>query len=130
MRSPRHRHLTIVSAGLAAILALPAFAQDAAAPAAPAPAAAKPKKPAPKILEVQILNRRDATLVELSVLGNTKGAKPIVLASGLGSGGKMIGKIPAKAGCVFQINGSFDDDSTLEVATVNLCKDRRITLTE
>jgi hypothetical protein len=132
MRSARLSLVTLLSAGLAAAtMTIPAVAQDAA-PEATAPAApAKKRKPAaPKVLQVQILNQRDVTLVELAVLGRTKGATTTVIASSVSPGGRMIGKIPAKQGCVFSVSGSFDDESTVEVPAVNLCKDPRITLVE
>jgi hypothetical protein len=128
MRCARFSLVAALCAGLAAaVMAAPAVAQDASAPAAPA----KPKrKPAPKVLQVQVLNQRDATLVELTVLGRTKNAQSHVIASGIGPGGKMVGKLPANLGCVFSVSGSFDDESTVEVPAVNLCKDPRITLVE
>ena len=119
------RLVTLLSAGLAAaVIALPAMAQDAAAPAA------KPKKPAPKVLNVQVTNQRDATLVDLAILGRVKNAKTVVIASGIGSGGKKLAKVPANQGCLFSVSGSFDDESTVDVPVVNLCKDPRITLVE
>gem|GEM_PF-4360115 len=147
------RLVTYLSAGLAAaVMTLPAMAQGAApaaaaakAPAkvkapvaakaaapAPDPAApvAKPKKPAPKILNVLVINQRDATLVDLSILGRVKNARTVLIASGVGPGGKKAAKVPANQSCLFSVSGSFDDESTVDVPTVNLCKDPRITLVE
>ena len=147
------RLVTLLTAGLAAaVLTLPAMAQGAApaataakAPAkskapvaakAPAPApdpaapVAKPKKPAPKFLSVQVINQRDATLVDLSILGRVKNARTVLIASGVGPGGKKAAKVPANQGCLFSVSGSFDDESTVDVPVVNLCKDSRITLVE
>ena len=133
-------------------LNLPAFAQEdppaaAAKPAKPkAPRPAKPKpadaaadkpvpaKPAAKAAgkgSVLVDNRRDTTLVELTLMPKGKGAgAPLVIARDVASGGKVNAKLPAKAGCVFDVSGSFDDESVLEVASVNLCKDGRLTLVE
>ena len=131
MRSARLSLVTLLSAGLAAaVMSLPAVAQDAAPDAAPVAAPVKKTKPAPKALQVQVLNQRDATLVEIAVIGRTKNAKTLVLASSIGPGGRKVSKIPANQGCVFSVTGTFDDDSTLDVPVVNLCKDPRITLVE
>jgi hypothetical protein len=130
--------VTALCAGLTATaIESAALAQEgAAAPqegAAAAPAPRKPqarkRKPAPKVLQVHVLNRRDATLVELAIVG-PKDSQPTVIASGVGPGGQMTGRIPRTRGCVFTISGSFDDESTVEVASVDLCKDPRITLVE
>jgi len=89
-------------------------------------------KPAAKAATADVLvdNRREATLLELTLKSRAKGAEDIVLAKDLGPGTKLTAKMPAKAGCVFDVAGSFDDESVLEVAGVNLCKDKRLTLVE
>ena len=131
MPSARLSVVTLLSAGLAvALVALPAMAQDAAPDAAPVAAPVKKKKPAPKALQVQVLNQRDATLVEVAVIGRVKNARTLVLASDLAPGGRKAIKIPANQGCLFSVTGSFDDESTIDVPVVNLCKDPRITLVE
>ena len=87
-------------------------------------------KPAAKAVAADVLvdNRREATLLELSL--KAKGAEEVVVAKDLGPGAKLTAKLPAKAGCVFDVSGFFDDESVLEVAGVNLCKDKRLTLVE
>jgi len=94
-----------------------------------APAKAKPAAK-PVVADVLVDNRREATLLELTIKSKAKGAEDIVLAKDLGPGTKLTAKLPAKAGCVFDVSGSFDDESVLEVAGVNLCKDKRLTLVE
>jgi len=103
--------------------AMAASAQQAA------PAKAKPAAK-PAVADVLVDNRREATLLELTIKSKAKGAEDIVLAKDLGPGTKLTAKLPAKAGCVFDVSGSFDDESVLEVAGVNLCKDKRLTLVE
>lgn len=103
--------------------AIAASAQQAA------PAKAKPAAK-PAVADVLVDNRREATLLELTIKSKAKGAEDIVLAKDLGPGTKLTAKLPAKAGCVFDVSGSFDDESVLEVAGVNLCKDKRLTLVE
>jgi len=100
-----------------------AYAQQAA------PAKAKPAAK-PAAADVLVDNRREATLLELSIKSKASGAEEIVLAKDLGPGAKLTAKLPAKSGCVFDVSGSFDDESVLEVAGVNLCKDKRMTLVE
>jgi len=99
-----------------------AYAQQAT------PAKAKPAAAA--AADVLVDNRREATLLELTIKSKAKGAEEIVLAKDLGPGAKQTAKLPAKAGCVFDVSGAFDDESVLEVAGVNLCKDKRMTLVE
>jgi hypothetical protein len=93
-----------------------------------APAKAKPAAAKAVAGDVLVDNRREATLLELSL--KAKGADEVVVAKDLGPGAKLTAKLPAKAGCVFDVSGFFDDESVLEVAGVNLCKDKRLTLVE
>ena len=79
---------------------------------------------------VLVDNRREANLLELTLTSRAKGVKPTVIAKDLAAGAKLNAKLPAKGGCVYDVAGTFDDESVLEVAGVNLCKDRRLTLVE
>jgi len=94
--------------------------------------AAPAKKPAAKPTSADVLvdNRREATLLELTIKGKSKGSEEITLAKDVAPGAKLTAKLPAKSGCVFDVSGAFDDESVLEVAGVNLCKDKRMTLVE
>ena len=94
-----------------------------------APAKAKPAAK-PAVADVLVDNRREATLMELTLKSKAKGAEEVVVAKDLAPGAKLTAKLPAKAGCVFDVSGFFDDESVLEVAGVNLCKDKRLTLVE
>ena len=94
-----------------------------------APAKAKPAAK-PAVADVLVDNRREATLMELTIKSKAKGAEDIVVAKDLAPGAKLTAKLPAKAGCVFDVSGFFDDESVLEAAGVNLCKDKRLTLVE
>jgi hypothetical protein len=97
----------------------------------PAKVAAKPKKPAIPAGKIAIDNRRDAVLVELSLTpSGGKSTAPIVVAHDLPAGQKIIVPLPKKAGCVFSVSGSFDDESTVDVPPQNLCKDGAINLVE
>ncbi len=145
--------LVVATLGFGASLSIPAMAQfqtlgapaaaqgavEAATDAAAKPAKAKPRKAAakkkpkgeaiPRNGALVITNRRSAGLVELSATPE-KGGDPIVLAHDLAAGAKSNTKLPAKSGCVFSLSGTFDDESTLEAANLNLCKDGRVNLVE
>ncbi len=115
---------------LVRIVAITAAVLSSCVAASAQQAAPAKAKPAAKAVAADVLvdNRREATLLELSV--KAKGAEEVVLAKDLGPGAKLTAKLPAKAGCVFDVSGFFDDESVLEVAGVNLCKDKRLTLVE
>ena len=117
---------------LVRIVAITAAVLSGCVAASAQQAAPAKAKPAAKVVSADVLvdNRREATLLELTIKSKAKGAEDIVLAKDLGPGTKLTAKLPAKSGCVFDVSGSFDDESVLEVAGVNLCKDKRLTLVE
>ncbi len=130
----------LLASPLATPLVTSAWAQDATAQAPAAPAKKKVRtkvaaKPGAKVVvpkgKIQIDNKRLVTLSELTITpaGAAPGA-PIVVARDLGSGQKILATLPKKAGCVFTLSGSFDDESSLEVPAQNLCKDPTINLVE
>ena len=143
--------LAAVILGVAACVSVPAIAQSQAPATLEAPAAeaatdaAKPaarkrvkrktvaKKPKGEVIPrngaIVVTNRRGANLVELTAMPE-KGGNPVVLARDLAAGGKASSKLPAKAGCVFSLSGTFDDDSSMDAANLNLCKDGRVNLVE
>lgn len=95
---------------------------------APVMAQSKPKAKEVPSMTVLVDNKREAALVELAVV--TKGGEVITVATNLAAGQQVNGKVPNKAGCVVSVDGMFEDGTTVEVANVNLCKDKRITLVE
>ena len=141
------KRISLASAlALSVVASGAAFAQAPASPAAAKaatakPAAAKPAKAAKvqkpvavKVAKGKLLidNRRDSALTELSLqpAGAKAGTEPTVVAKELAAGQKITVALPAKSGCVFNINGSFEDESTLDVPASDLCKDPVITLVE
>ena len=78
---------------------------------------------------IAVTNRRDANLLELTATPQNGGA-PIVIARDVAAGARATGKLPPKSGCVFSLSGTFDDESSMEAANMNLCKDGRINLVE
>jgi hypothetical protein len=109
----------------------PAVAQDAGAEPAAKPKA-KPKKRAPReATRVNVNNRRSATLLQLEVTSaSSPGAKAQVVAAELASGKRKTSNLARRGGCIYNISGSFDDESTVEVAGMDLCKDANINLTD
>ncbi len=111
------RNLTLAALLATAVATGPAFAQSAA----------KPKPKEEPSMTVVIENKRLVGLVEIAVV--SKG-QVYTLATNVESGKNANGKVPTKAGCVLDVDGMFEDGTTVEVAKVNLCKDKRITLVE
>ena len=116
-----------------------ASAVGSAAEAATDAATKKTKKPAPKkkkvaardAAKVNVNNKRSSTLVELTVTSNSAAnAQPQMVASGLIAGKRKTSNLSKKGGCLYDVAGSFDDESTIEVAGMDLCKDPNINLVE
>lgn len=143
----------VIALGGVALLAAPAGAQSlfntTPAPAVEAPVAeavgaataaavraATPrkaaKKPAAKnAAKVNIVNKRGATLVELAVLSKSAAnAQPQMVASGLLAGKRKTTNLTRNGGCIYDVSGAFDDESTIEVTGLDLCKDANINLVE
>ena len=94
---------------------------------------AKPKKKvaARDASKININNKRGATLVELTVTSKANAnANPQLIAAGLLSGKKKTSNLAKKGGCLYDVSGTFDDESTIEVAGMDLCKDTTINLVE
>ncbi len=78
---------------------------------------------------IVVTNRRGANLLELTATP-TNGGESVVIARDVAPGARATGKLPAKVGCVFSLSGTFDDESSMQAANMNLCKDGRINLVE
>lgn len=89
---------------------------------------AKPKtKPA---THLTIDNQRSAVLVQLILIGKAdKKRTPLVVAHGLEAGQKIEVPFP-KAGCLYSINGMFDDEAAIQIDEFDLCKDHTLKLVE
>jgi hypothetical protein len=111
---------------------------DAAQPAGDE--AAKPKpKPKPKIVKpkadklpsvaVVVTNSRKVALTELdgALSGGADSAK--ILGS-LGAGKKAVIHLPHDKPCLFDLHGVFDDLTTTDESSVDLCTDKKINLVE
>lgn len=145
-----------IGAGLGTAMAQNAV-NNAAAPAAQAPAAQAPaaKAPAakakPKVKKVAakakpmkaavpadapkgrilIDNQRDAVLTEVILTSKSAAAAaPFVVAHGLAAHTRLVVPLPKGGGCVYDVEGTFDDTATVEQSSSDLCNDRALHLTE
>jgi hypothetical protein len=120
----------------------PVAAPDTSSSTPTAAAPAKSKKPIAKktamkpavpktVAKVNVINDRDATLVELSVISTTaKDATPQIVARDLKSGQKISAPLAKNGGCIYDVSGNFDDQSTVEQSAVDFCKDANLDLVE
>ena len=111
-------------------------APDAAAPAAAAPDAAAPQKPKPRPrkpmqprVDVVVTNGRAVPLTAL--LAAPAGAPDSKKIAGpLAPGKKVVVHLTHDKACLFDLHGDFADGTTTEAAGVELCKDKKINLTD
>jgi hypothetical protein len=100
---------------------------------APAPAPAKAKKPPAKPAaagkrQILVNNGHGTSLVILSVTPpGASGAETVVLLRDLAAKAKATAALPDK-GCVFDVYGRFEDDSTIGFSKLDLCKDRSLNI--
>jgi len=142
------RKLTLAVCALCggALLAAGAgFAQTTPLPAAdsagavPAPAAdsttakpkpkPKPKKPAEATIAVEVINSRVVGLTSLvAAISGTPDSKKI--AGPLAAGKKTIAHLAHDKACLFDLHAVFEDGAVTDAQGVELCKDKKINLTE
>ena len=109
-------------------------------PAAPAPKKKAKKKRVKKMAknanpkagpgQVLVANEHAAGLKQLVLTSTSDPKKTSTMAVGLPAGAKIVGKLPAKGGCVYTIEGEFDDGTSLSADNVEVCRDRALNLTE
>ena len=113
-----------------------AAAPDATAPAAAAPDAAAPQKPKPRPrkpmqprVDVVVTNARAVPLTALlaAPAGSPDSKK---IAGPLAPGKKVVVHLSHDKACLFDLHGDFADGTTTEAAGVELCKDKKINLTD
>ncbi len=119
-------------------MAAPA-AMDAAATAGDAAAtAAKPKKHKAKhkaaekkmpTVAVVVTNERKVGLVELDAV-TAGGADSVKIAGPLAAGKKTVAHVAHDKDCLFDLRGTYEDSSTFEAQSVDLCKEKKINLVE
>jgi len=132
--------LLAAGAGFAQTMPLPA-ADSAGAVTMPAPAAdstpakpkpkpkPKPKKPAEATIAVEVINSRAVGLTSLvGAISGTPDSKKI--AGPLAAGKKTIAHLAHDKACLFDLHAVFEDGAVTDAQGVELCKDKKINLTE
>ena len=123
--------LLAAGAGFAQTVPLPAADSAGAAPAAPDKAAAKPKpkKPAEATIAVEVTNSRVVGLTSLvAAISGTPDSKKI--AGPLAPGKKATVHLAHDKACLFDLHAVFEDGAVTDAQGVELCKDKKINLTE
>ena len=104
------------------------------APAADAPAAKpkpkpKPKKPVEATIAVEVINSRAVGLTALvGAISGTPDSKKI--AGPLAPGKKTTAHLAHDKACLFDLHAVFEDGAVTDAQGVELCKDKKINLTE
>jgi hypothetical protein len=128
--------LLAAGAGFAQTAPLPA-ADSAGAVPAPAPAPdktaakpkPKPKKPAEATIAVEVINSRAVGLTALvGAISGTPDSKKI--AGPLAPGKKATVHLAHDKACLFDLHAVFEDGAVTDAQGVELCKDKKINLTE
>jgi len=129
--------LLAAGAGFAQTTPLPAAdsagAVPAAAPAAPEAAKskpkAKPKKAAEATITVQVINGRTVGLTSLvAAISGTPDSKKI--AGPVAAGKKTTARLAHDKACLFDLHAVFEDGAVTDAQGVELCKDKKINLTD
>jgi hypothetical protein len=128
--------LLAAGAGFAQTTPLPAAdsAGAVAAPAADSTAAKpkpkpKPKKPAEATVAVEVINGRAVGLTSLvAAISGTPDSKKI--AGPLAAGKKTTAHLAHDKACLFDLHAVFEDGAVTDAQGVELCKDKKINLTE
>jgi hypothetical protein len=126
--------LLAAGAGFAQTTPLPAADSAGAVPAPAADATAakpkpKPKKPAEATVAVQVINSRAVELTSLvAAISGTPDSKKI--AGPLAAGKKTTAHLAHDKACLFDLHAVFGDGAVTDAQGVELCKDKKINLTE
>ena len=126
--------LLAAGAGFAQTTPLPAADSAGAVPAADSTAAKpkpkpKPKKPAEATIAVEVTNSRAVGLTSLvGAISGTPDSKKI--AGPLDAGKKTVAHLAHDKACLFDLHAVFEDGAVTDAQGVELCKDKKINLTE
>lgn len=128
--------LLAAGAGFAQSTPLPAADSAGAVPAPAADATAakpkpkpKPKKPAAATIAVTVINSRAVGLTSLvAAISGTPDSKKI--AGPLAAGKKTTAHLAHDKACLFDLHAVFEDGAVTDAQGVELCKDKKINLTE
>jgi len=103
-------------------------AGDAGNTAKPRPKHAKPKAPKLPSIAVVVTNSRSVGLTELDAA--PAGGDSVKILGELKPGKKMVVHLAHDKPCLFDLHGVFDDLTTTDQSSVNLCDDKKINLVE
>jgi hypothetical protein len=128
--------LLAAGAGFAQTTPLPAADSAGAVPAPAADSTAakpkpkpKPKKPAEATIAVEVTNSRAVGLTSLfGAISGTPDSKKI--AGPLAAGKKTTAHLAHDKACLFDLHAVFEDGAVTDAQGVELCKDKKINLTE
>ena len=128
--------LLAAGAGFAQTMPLPAADSAGAVPAPAADSTAakpkpkpKPKKPAEATIAVEVTNSRAVGLTSLvGAISGTPDSKKI--AGPLAAGKKTVAHLAHDKACLFDLHAVFEDGAVTDAQGVELCKDKKINLTE
>jgi len=105
-------------------------ATQAAKPAHKPKAAHKPKVSKLPSITVVVNNARFVGLVELTAVLSGSGGDAVKIAGPLAAGKKTIAHLAHDKACLFDLHGSFADGAETDTSGVELCKDKKIDLTD
>ena len=125
--------LLAAGAGFAQTIPLPAADSAGAAPADATAAKPKPKpkpkKPAEATIAVEVINSRAVGLTSLvGAISGTPDSKKI--AGPLAAGKKITAHLAHDKACLFDLHAVFEDGAVTDAQGVELCKDKKINLTD
>ena len=101
---------------------------DSAETAKPKPKHAKPKVTKLPSVAVVVTNSRSVGLTELDA--GLSGGDSVKVLGGLKPGKKAVVHLAHDKPCLFDVHGVFDDLTTTDMSSVNLCDDKKINLVE
>jgi hypothetical protein len=104
-------------------------AGDEATKPKPKPKAAKPKATKLPSVAVVVTNSRKVGLTELDAAISGHG-DPVRILGALAAGKKVVIHVEHDKPCLFDLHGVFDDLTTTEESSVNLCAEKKINLVE
>jgi hypothetical protein len=107
----------------------PAVNAPAATIATPLPAKAKPRKKIAPTIVVVVTNSRTVALTELDAAA-AGGAQAKQIVANLAPGKKTSVKVVHGKSCVFDLHGAYEDGSSTNLTSVDLCQDKNVNLVD
>ena len=82
------------------------------------------------MIAVTVINGRSVQLVELTAKLSSGEGDVVTVVKDLPGGKKTVAHISHDKACLFYLHGIFDDGATTDATGVELCKEKKINLTE